>query len=186
MKKVDKVLVVIIILCCLLSIHFCLMVYFTTFHHRLEYKEYQGEQMVYFDYPGEIPTKEDVIIKINKLTNTNYKIRYDESFLGGRTTLYGDLIYLHPKLEIIEFARIYAHEIYHHIAFTHNDLYVEFETFKFLFNSGDPFLRYSALIEAVRDKFSTEQYDARYYIYKYLNEIGFDIHNPQSNLGGTE
>ena len=74
-----------------------------------------------------------------------------------------------------QFAWIYTHEIFHHTFYTANERYVEFETFKFLFNNENRFLRYSALRWLKGIDAAQKDYDIRYYAYNYLKEKDYNI-----------
>ena len=172
-KKISNILLIILtIFCVIFSISMCLLIYFTTCHHRLEYKEYEGPVVTASNFQGTAPYMEDAIIDINHRTNTCYKIQFVEGLNGGQTRLSSDTIEIDPFLIMESFIWTYVHEIFHHKFFTHNDLFVEFETFKFLYESGNDFYRHSAVYELRKMGPHNKQYDARYYIYEYLQERG--------------
>lgn len=161
------------LLCCvdvIIFIGLSLLLYFAYLHHKLDYKEYCGAEVTTSNFQGTAPYMEDIIIDINRRTGTCYNIKFVEGMNGGQTRLSSNIIEIDPFMVRETFVWVYVHEIFHHTFFTHNDRFVEFETFKFLYESDNAFYRHSAVYELRRMSSQNEQYDVRYYIYQYLEE----------------
>lgn len=170
LSKLDKWLIVFTVFDISLILIFGILIYFLHFHNRLEYKEYNGPEVTKLNFEGASPYMEDVILDINRRTNTNYVIRFDEELNGGRTNIISNVIEINPYMTVETFTWVYAHEILHHKFFTQNELFVEFETFKFLYESDNPFYRHSAVCELMNMGPHNKDYDVRYYIYNYLEQ----------------
>ena len=78
LSKLDKWLIVFTVFDISLILIFGILIYFLHFHNRLEYKEYNGPEVTKLNFEGASPYMEDVILDINRRTNTNYVIRFDE------------------------------------------------------------------------------------------------------------
>ena len=174
--KIGIIILVIGVVCCLcISIYYGYDYYLRYYYRTLEYKEYNGEVIGYLQFYENEPTKEEVIALINEQTNTNYTLIYDTTISGGYTYIGKNEIYINPNMPRYQFAWIYTHEIFHHTFYTANERYVEFETFKFLFNNENRFLRYSALRWLKGIDAAQKDYDIRYYAYNYLKEKDYNI-----------
>ena len=153
-----------------MAVSFLLLIYFSNFRNKLDYIEYEGTNIERPIYVGTKPSIEKIIIDINEKTNSSFKLKLDKNLDGGRTRIMFNTIEINPFMAPETFVWVYVHEIFHHKFFTHNELFVEFETFKFLYESDDEFYKTSALIELSKMNKENLTYDARYYIYNYLKE----------------
>jgi len=172
MSKMKKWMLALILLDVVIIAIAGTLVYFVYFHNKLDYKEYKGEENIELNFEGSAPYMEDIIADINNRTGTCYSIKFVQGLNGGQTRLISNIIEIDPRLTRESFAWVYVHEIFHHKFFTGNERFVEFETFKFLYESGSSFYKYSALYLLKRMNGSDIDYDARFYIYKYLKEKG--------------
>lgn len=179
MKCKIKIAVIVTILALILvlayatyrSYDYCLRHY----HNTLEYKDYNGEVIEYLEPYENEPSVEELIALINTQTNTNYTLLCDTTIAGGYTYISKNEIYVNPNIPRYQFAWIYTHEIFHHTFYTVNERYVEFETFKFLFNNENKFLKHTALQWLRGIDVTQKDYDIRYYAYNYLKEKGYNI-----------
>lgn len=134
----------------------------------LYYKAYDGEVIGDPIYVGKPPKANDVLVDIAERTGCRYNVVFEDMEDGGYTRLLSGTIHLKQGLDTASLVWCYTHEIMHHKCFTKNDLYVQVETFKFLYECGDVYYKYVAeLILSNMDKMS-DQYNAQYYIYAYL------------------
>lgn len=174
MKALDRAIVILSIVDIVILLFGGLFVYFSYFYNKLDFKEYKGNTIEVVSFGEKYPSMEYIILQINEQTHTNYKIQFDTEFTGGYTRLLSNTIYINPTLTKDSFAWTYAHEVLHHKYFTHDERFVQFETFKFMYENKIKFFRYSAMIELRFMGNRTKEYDVRYYIYNYLKEKGVD------------
>ena len=179
MNKTFKAVIIVLVIgvvCCLGALIYNGYVYYLRHYYRtLEYKDYNGEVIKYLQPYENEPTKEEVVALINEQTGTNYTLVYDTTTAGGYTYISRNEVYVNPDIPRYQFAWIYTHEIFHHTFYTVNERYVEFETFKFLFNNENKFLKHTALQWLRGIDVTQKDYDIRYYAYNYLKEKGYNI-----------
>lgn len=84
--------------------------------------------------------------------------------------LFYNIVYVRPDLEPEEFARTLAHELMHIKLFSADERYVEFQTFKILYESGDKELKKIAMNIANENlSYAIDHgYDCGAHIKKYL------------------
>ena len=138
--------------------------------YRTAYYKYQ-----YIDstlQPAAIKAKLDDLIGIHNYTlveKTNLAVR-------GKTYMFlvWNVVQVQEDLDIEDFTRTLAHELMHIKLFSADERYVEFHTFKLLYESNDPDLKKIAINIANEnlDYAVHPSYDCGYYIQEYLKEVG--------------
>lgn len=179
MNKAFKAIIIVLVIglvCSLCALIYNSYDYYLRHYYRtLEYKDYNSEVIEYLEPYENEPSVEELIALINAQTNTNYPLLCDTTFTGGHTNIQSHKIYMNPEIKRYQYAWIYTHEIFHNTFYTTNERFVEFETFKFLFDNENDYLRYSALNWLKNFNTDSVEYDIRYYAYGYLKEKGYNI-----------
>ena len=125
-----------------------------------------------FDYQFVSGKTYDVVIEdLNSITNTNYKIEWvDSSSYCGATTIlpFNQTVKIKKQMSVMLFSWVYTHEIMHQKLVCSDDRFVEFETFKLLYHSGD-YYRNVALWRA--NTMNADSYDCKWYINNYLKNL---------------
>lgn len=112
--------------------------------------------------------KQQIISEINELTGTNYNVIWvDTNEFKGRSDLFNN-IWLASNMSCGQIAWIYTHEIMHKVKFSSIERYVQFETFKTLYESGDEWYKNVALWQANLMRRGYIDYDCTWYVVQYL------------------
>ena len=129
--------------------------------------EYDTPDLEVWEYKGLIDSLYDI-------PHFYIKCKVPGPYTHGSSVCVFGLVFVEPNLTGYDYAITYAHELTHVKYQTVDDTWVNFKTFKVLYESGSEPLRQIAL------QFADEQfrgcydgnYDCAYYIYEYLQDRG--------------
>jgi len=162
--------ITLIVLILLITIVFSAF-WYSHIYRALEYKE--CNEQINAVQPILEMNRAEIIQAINNLTGTNYKIIwYRDIDHYGKTTLipFDNRVFLNETQSNNNLVWTYTHEILHKKLYSANERFVEFETFKFLYESGNEYFQDIALWRASIMWKNDKEYDCTYYIVQYLKE----------------
>lgn len=135
----------------------------------LEYRE--CEERLWFYEPKEEMGVQDVILAVNEITGTSYEIIWEyDVWYAGKTKLFGTRIWIDQTISTNNLVWTYTHEIMHKELYSANERFVEFETFKTLYESGIKYFQDVALWRASIMWKGDKEYDCTWYVVQYLKE----------------
>ena len=120
-------------------------------------------------------TTQEAIEHVNNHFNINYTLRWrNNGYPAGQTYLIVNIVYLQEGMDWIDTVWTLAHELCHIKYYSANETYVEYMTFKELYESDDEYLHLvGECMITLHCEFRCNretQYDVGYYILKYLEE----------------
>lgn len=166
-KWQDWFLVVFIILTTIMFI----LYWYSYIYRALEYVKPQ--KRIYAYQPTPEMNRVQIIEAVNVLTGTNYKIIWEKNVdYYGRSKLFpfDNRVFLNETQSNNNLVWTYTHEIMHKKLFSLNERFVEFETFKTLYESGIKYFQDVALWRASIMRKGDKEYDCTWYILEYLKE----------------
>ena len=169
-KKIDWrdiVLTILILALIILSVS-CWHLYF---YRALPYVE--CKERITAAQPMPEMSRTEIIETINELTNTDYEIVWvtDYTYNGYVSgDPFDNRIFINKTIRNNDLVWTYAHELTHKIKHSANEMFVEFETFKLLYESENTYFKDVALWQAsIMYKYDPES-DCTYYIINYLKK----------------
>lgn len=164
-----KIFLILISLCLIILIYNVVIIFVSSRNKGLSYYNYSMKEWseafdyLYKDYTDDfmLTKKEykELIDKDTKLFLYFYKEKIIDGTCCGKTYPTIRLIVLDKRLSEYEYCVVYAHESIHLSKMIMDERYVSFETFKYLINSDNPYL-----------KMAGKWYGIEQLHYKYHNE----------------
>lgn len=117
-------------------------------------------------------SREEIIEAVNVLTGTNYKIIWerDVDYSGKVSSIpFDNRVFLDETQSNNNLVWAYTHEILHKKLYSANERFVEFETFKVLYESGIKYFQDVALWRASIMWKGDKEYDCTWYVVQYLD-----------------
>ena len=120
-------------------------------------------------------TQEEAIERVNKHLNIKYTLKWrNNGYPAGQALLYVNVVYLQEDMHWIDLIYTLSHELCHIKYYSANETYVEFMTFRELYESDDEVLHfvgeYLITYHCEYRALAKTEYDIGYYILKYLEE----------------
>mgnify|MGYP004533906123 CR=1 FL=1 len=169
MKKTIRILRILIIILSIFLIYCIGVAIYAKSSHKLDYKaaSYVYIPYVYIDKEYD---KEQIRSEIEKLTNVKFyfykeKELVKSEYRWGRSNLITRVMTLHNDLSYYNYIFTFTHECMHLKYMTCSERFVEFETFKVLYSSGNEDFKNAAIYY---DYNFNDDYNCWYYIKGYL------------------
>ena len=162
----DWVMVLLIALIGVLVLNY----WYSNIFRALEYKPTMDK--IEANSPSVEMCREEIIIEVNNLTQTEYQIIWElgVDYYSKTTSIPFDYrVFLNAELGENKLVWYYTHEILHKKLYSGNERFVQFETFKVLYESGIEYFKRVALYEASQMKYGFKDYDCTYYVVQYLD-----------------
>ena len=118
-------------------------------------------------------TKEEAIKRVNDHFKINYTLKWREkSKVTGQAYLIVNIVYLRENMHWIDIIHTLSHELCHIKYYSANETYVEYMTFRELYESDDEYLHlvgeYMITLHCEYRADKGTKYDVGWYILKYL------------------
>lgn len=160
-----------------LVVYFIIVLIIASRDMHCDYKDYDntGISIAYDIDNCPYETKQEVKAEIDKLFGQPFYFYIEKDLgraIGGRTHPELFIVAIHSKLPLFEYTFTLTHELVHLSQWTLNETYTEFEAFKILYESDNPWLQECAKWEA-NYRIQTHEknaYDCGYWILEYLGD----------------
>lgn len=145
-------------------------IWYSRWFRALEYRE--CDKGIHAYEPAPEMNRTQIIEAVSELTETNYKVVWDRNNdYDGWVVLnpFDNRVFLNETQGNNDIVWTFTHEVLHKKLYSANERFVEFETFKVLYESGNQYFQDVALWRASIMWKGDKEYDCTWYILEYLD-----------------